>query len=175
MTWATSQESNKLSLWVAGIDLPTQIFVKIRRMSAVVACQKVFAGLYGVGVPGLTRDEVCHGFAELFDCNYYMSNKVQISGEYMFKHPTKSLAVCLMIFIIFASISKAQKAELVVQTGHADSIRSLTFSPDGKLLASVGNDNTVRIWDTQGGQELRNFSGHKTTCPLVKKLSSREK
>ena len=38
--------------------------------------------------------------------------------------------------------------------GHTDRISSVRFSPDGKTLASAGNDNTIRIWDVAGAQPL---------------------
>jgi WD40 repeat protein len=37
---------------------------------------------------------------------------------------------------------------------------ALAFAPDGKTLASGGEDNRVRLWDLARGKELRQFSGH---------------
>jgi WD40 repeat protein/tRNA A-37 threonylcarbamoyl transferase component Bud32 len=44
--------------------------------------------------------------------------------------------------------------------GHAGSVWSVAYSPDGKYLASGGEDKTVRIWDAATGQELHTLSGH---------------
>jgi WD40 repeat protein len=70
---------------------------------------------------------------------------------------------CSVGLLIFASelccaqqaASSSNPPELVVQTGHSDKVTSLTFSPDGKTLASSGEDNTIKFWDLSTGEELR--------------------
>jgi WD40 repeat protein len=39
-------------------------------------------------------------------------------------------------------------------TGHENSVNSLTFSPDGKTLASGSQDATIRFWDVTTGTQI---------------------
>jgi WD40 repeat protein len=38
---------------------------------------------------------------------------------------------------------------------HQGMVRSLRVSPDGKRLASCGDDGAIRIWDVESGEHLR--------------------
>jgi WD40 repeat protein len=61
----------------------------------------------------------------------------------------------------------AQKPELSVQTGHFAMVLSLSFSPDGKTLASTGHDFTIKLWDVATGTEFRTLKGHSAPVTAV--------
>ena len=84
------------------------------------------------------------------------------------------LGVCSLIcFSVFTAVAfvkgqntlqtaaeKRYKPELVIQTGHASSVNSVAFSPDGKTLASGSSDFTIKLWDVESGLQIKSLAGH---------------
>jgi WD40 repeat protein len=44
--------------------------------------------------------------------------------------------------------------------GHSWSVNSVTFSPDGKYLASSSYDKTVKLWWVESQKEVTTLQGH---------------
>lgn len=49
---------------------------------------------------------------------------------------------------------------LSVLQGHSDAVTSVSWSPDGTMLASGSRDKTARIWQISGGQNTATYRGH---------------
>jgi hypothetical protein len=44
--------------------------------------------------------------------------------------------------------------------GHQAAVRSLSYSPDGKTIASGSDDTTIKVWDVATGRLLHTLEGH---------------
>lgn len=58
-----------------------------------------------------------------------------------------------------------------ILTEHTQRIWSLDFSPDGKLLASGSDDETVKVWEIATGKLIRDFKGSRAHTNWLRSVS----
>ena len=61
---------------------------------------------------------------------------------------------CLVRAKHLESYSQNNSTSILTIRGHSDDVTSVTFSPDGKILASGSLDSSIVLWDPINGQKL---------------------
>jgi dipeptidyl aminopeptidase/acylaminoacyl peptidase len=69
----------------------------------------------------------------------------------------KHLSGVLVTFLFVTAVAQAK--EIRRFGGSQQEVNALTFSPDGKTVASSGSDRVLHLWDIVTGKELRTISG----------------
>ncbi len=70
-------------------------------------------------------------------------------------HPTNNRWVTLASWDSTASIVDITSLEpVIVFSGHADRVQDALVSPDGRTMATISDDRTVRFWDSRTGKVL---------------------
>ncbi len=66
-------------------------------------------------------------------------------------------ALLILSVVLVMKIAGAQQIEIAVQKGHSADIRFIVFNGDGRLLASNGSDNLIKLWHVPTGREMASF------------------
>jgi RNA polymerase sigma factor (sigma-70 family) len=91
--------------------------------------------------------------------------KIQPGGCVTFSADGKRMAVPSSTQVVL--LDAVSGKELRRLQGHPETIQSLAFSPDGKLLAAGGDGKSVCLWDVGTGKQLHVLKGHQQQVPSV--------
>src|SRR5216684_1975962 len=80
--------------------------------------------------------------------------KGAVRGKYSERY---SVGTNLALLASFATSADQIPSEL---KGHTALIYHVALSPDGKLLATAGFDNLIKLWEWPSGKEVRTLTGH---------------
>jgi len=51
--------------------------------------------------------------------------------------------------------------------GHEGWVRAVAWSPDGKLIASAGEDKMVQVWEVSKGRQMGTYRGHADWISMI--------
>ena len=73
---------------------------------------------------------------------------------------TEKVASCSDDFTLFLWDPLVSKKPISRMTGHQQLVNHLSFSPDGRVIASSSFDKSVKLWDGKTGKFITTLRGH---------------
>src|SRR5260370_27047235 len=70
------------------------------------------------------------------------------------------ILITVSLVTLFLSTGRPAEVDPITLCGHTDTIQTVTFSPDGALLASASRDETIKLWEVKTGRNLATLTGH---------------
>ncbi|PYI03229.1 WD40 repeat-like protein [Aspergillus sclerotiicarbonarius CBS 121057] len=99
----------------------------------------------------------CRGIADIAPLQLYCSGIIFAPSRSMIKQKFEMPSWIHRL----PEVEEFWSAELETIEGHRGSpVRSVTFSPDGRLLASGANDRTIKLWDVSTSTLQQTLEGH---------------
>ncbi|WP_414514958.1 protein kinase domain-containing protein [Nostoc sp. PCC 9305] len=93
------------------------------------------------------------GFSESWYKNFRRIQTSLVSRLIQQNSPSKNDAILSQI-----SLGKVSLANTL--QGHENSVLSVAISPDGKTIASSGDDRTIKLWNLATGKLIASLNGH---------------
>ncbi|WP_016952361.1 caspase family protein [Anabaena sp. PCC 7108] len=114
-------------------------------------------GTYVGYIDGPDKDDSGHNDQIL---SLSFSPNISASGEYLLASASRDQSVRVWSvrsdYDINPPIKEELKPKVLELAGHEDKVSAVEFTPDGKILASVSNDKTVKFWNIDSRlQELK--------------------
>ena len=88
----------------------------------------------------------------------YIRSSGKITGNMQYSPDGKELAVASNKGIWIYDARSG--TEVALLSGHNGDVMDIAYSPNGKMLASAGRDETVRLWNPKTGENLATLTGH---------------
>lgn len=70
------------------------------------------------------------------------------------------LCVLLLPFGVPLAAQSGAGPRLLIQSGHHAGVTSVSYSPDGTLIATAGGDKKIKLWETTSRKLLNDLEGH---------------
>ena len=70
------------------------------------------------------------------------------------------------------ALRNPDKPDLIMQNGHADYVKEVEFTPDGRHLVSASADRSIKVWEVSSGRVVWTLLGH--TLPVTSIAISRD-